>query len=79
MARDGEIIQKQPFFVITETQFAILSQDTQRPNSTERLHVDATIMRCFRQSYFHVSYRRRMLAMLISPGKALTVHAKLQI
>ena len=42
--------------------------------------MDATIMRCYQaESSFHVSYRRRMLATLISPGKALTVHAKLQI
>ena len=32
-----------------------------------------------RELYCPVSYRRRMLAMLISPGKALRVHAKLQI
>ena len=52
MGRDGEIIQKQHFLVITETQFAIQSQVTQRPNSTERLHVDATIMRCFQAELF---------------------------
>ena len=51
MARDGEVIQMQ-HFVITETHFAIQSQVTQRPNSTERLRVDATIMRCFQAELF---------------------------
>ena len=44
MARDGEVIQRQ--------QFAIQSQVTYRPNSTERLHVDTTIMRCFQAELF---------------------------
>ena len=52
MARDGEVNTKAAFFVITETQFAFQSQVTQRPNSTERLHVDAVIMRCFQTELF---------------------------
>ena len=43
---------KAAFFDITETQFAIQSQVMLRPNSTERLHVDATIMRCFQAEQF---------------------------
>ena len=57
------------------------SQVTQLPNSTERLNVDATIMRCFQAELFS-----RFLATVVvcrpcksSLGKALTVHAKLQI
>ena len=38
--------------MITETHFAIQSQVTKRPNSTERLRVDATIMRCFQVELF---------------------------
>ena len=60
-ARDGEVIQRQHFFVITKAQFAIQNKVMKQPNCTERLHVDATIMRSFfRQSIFHVSYRGRM-------------------
>ena len=51
MARDGEVIRRQ-HFVTMETQFAIQSQVTERPNSTEGLHVDATIMRCFQAELF---------------------------
>ena len=43
---------KAAFFVITETQFAIQSHVTLRPNSTERLLVDATKMRCFQAELF---------------------------
>ena len=39
-------------FVSTETQFVIQCQVTQPPNSTERLHVDETIMRCFQAELF---------------------------
>ena len=43
---------KAAFFVITETHFAFKSQVKERLNSTERLHVDATIMRCFQAQLF---------------------------
>ena len=43
---------KGSIFVITETQFAIQSQVPQQPNNTERLHVDATIMRSFQTELF---------------------------
>ena len=47
------------FFVIMETQFAIQSQVALQPNCTERIHMDATIMRSFQTTrYVHVSYRR---------------------
>ena len=49
--------------VITETQLAIQTQVTQHPNCTERLHVDATIIKSYRKGYFHVSYRRRVFKM----------------
>ena len=42
-------LYKGRIFFITETQFAIQSQVTKQPNSTERLHVDATIMRSFQE------------------------------
>ena len=35
---------------ITETQFAIQTEVTLQPNPTERLHVDATIIRYFRDT-----------------------------
>ena len=40
---------------------------------TTKLHGTSTCgcNNVFRQSYFHVSYRRHMLSMLISPGKSL--------
>ena len=40
-------LNKGSIFIITETQFAIQSQVMSQPNCTERLHVDATIMRYF--------------------------------
>ena len=43
---------KGSIFVITETQFAIQSQVAKQPNCTERLHVDATIMRSFQTELF---------------------------
>ena len=49
MARDGEVNQRQHFFIM-ETQFAIQSQE--QPNCTECLHVDATIMRSFQTELF---------------------------
>ena len=63
--------------VITEAHFAIQSDKLCRglmfnQNSTERLHTcDATIMRFFRQSNFHVSYRRRMPATLNWPRQSI--------
>ena len=64
MARDGEIVQKQHFSHYGDT---ICHP---RPGYvTTRLHgtstADATICDIFRQSYFHVSYRRRMPATLM--------------
>ena len=79
-ARHGEVIQRQHFCYHGDTICL--------PKSgylTTKLHGTSTcgcnwfFCDVFRQSYFHVSYRPRMLAMLISTGKALTVHAKLQI
>ena len=40
-------LNKGSIFIITETQFAIQGQVMKQPNCTERLHVDATIMRPF--------------------------------
>ena len=51
MARDGEVKQRQ-HFCHHETQFAIQSQVTSQLNCTERLHVGATIMRCFQTELF---------------------------
>ena len=51
MARDGEVKQRQTF-CHHETQFAIQYQVMQQPNCTERLHVDATIMRSFQTELF---------------------------
>ena len=45
-------LYKGRIFVITETQFAIQRHVTLKPNSTERLHVDATIMRSFQADLF---------------------------
>ena len=45
-------LYKGSIFVITETQFANQSQVTQQPNSMERPHVDATIMRSFQAELF---------------------------
>ena len=45
-------LNKGSIFNITETQFAIQSQVMQHPNCTERLHVDATIMRSFQTELF---------------------------
>ena len=79
MARDGEIIQRQHFLSLRRHNLP--SKVRLRPNSTERLHVDATIMQCFQAELFsrflppsnagHVN--------LAGEKKALTVHAKLQI
>ena len=43
---------KGSIFVITETHFAIQSQVTYQPNYTERIRVDATIMRSFLTELF---------------------------
>ena len=51
MTRDGEVKQRQ-HFIIMETQFAIQDQVMYQPNCTERLHVDATIMRSFQTEQF---------------------------
>ncbi len=45
-------INKGSIFVITEMQLAIQSQVMQQPNCSERLHVDATIMRSFQTELF---------------------------
>ena len=45
-------LYKYSILVSTETQFAIHSQFTLQPNCTERLHVDATIMRSFQTELF---------------------------
>ena len=71
MARDGEVIQMQHFCHHGDTLC--------HPKSgfvTTKLHGTSTCgcnNKCdvFRQSYFPVSYRPRMRAMLISPGKSL--------
>ena len=42
------------------SQFATQTQVTEQPNYMKRRHVDVTIIRYSRTSYFHVSYRRRM-------------------
>ena len=79
MARDGEVIQRQHFCHHGDTICLPKSGYV-----TTKLHGTSTCgcnnnAMFFRQSYFHISYRRRMLAMVISPGEALTVPAKLQI
>ena len=76
MARDGEVIQRQRFCHHGDTICLPKSGYV-----TTKLHGTWMQQQCdiFRESNFHVSYCRRMVAMLISPGKALTVHAKLQI
>ena len=58
-------LYKRCIFIITQTHFATQAQVTSQPNYTKRRHVDVPIMRSSRTSYFHVSYRRRML-----PGSA---------
>ena len=45
-------LNKGSMFIITETTFAIQSQVMKQPNCTERLHVDATIMRYFQTELF---------------------------
>ena len=45
-------LNKGSIFIITETQFAIQSHVMLQPNCTERLHVDATIMRSFQTELF---------------------------
>ena len=45
-------LNKGSMFVITDTQFAIQSHFMKQPNCTERLHVDATIMRYFQTELF---------------------------
>ena len=76
MARVGEVIQMQHFCHHGDTLC--------HPKSgyvTTKLHGTSTCG-CNNNVMFSgraISYCRRMLAMLISPGKALRVHAKLQI
>ena len=53
MARDGEVIQRQHFCHHGDT--------ICDPNSTERLHVDETIMRSFQAELFSHFLHRRML------------------
>ena len=53
MARDCEIIQRQHF--LSSRRHNLPSKvrlRIKRPNSTERLHVDATVMRCFQAELF---------------------------
>ena len=45
-------LNKGSIFIITETQFAIQGQVMKEPNCTERLLVDATIMRSFQTEQF---------------------------
>ena len=45
-------LNKVSIFIITETQFAIQGQVMKQPNCTERLLVDATIMRSFQTEQF---------------------------
>ena len=49
MARDGEIIQRH---FLSSRIHNLPSKVRLRPTSTERLHVDATIMRCFQAELF---------------------------
>ncbi len=51
MTREGEVKQSS-IFIITDTQFAIQGQVMKQPNCTERLHVDAIIMRSFQTELF---------------------------
>ena len=60
MARDGEVIQRQFFCNQGDT---LPFKVWLRNNQTARN--DATIIRSFRQSYFHISYRRNMPSTLI--------------
>ena len=71
MARDGEVIQRQHFCHHGDTIYHPKSGYVTTKLQGTSVHVDAIIMRCFRQSYFLVSYRRRMPAMLIWPGQSL--------
>ena len=50
--RDGKLVQMPHSCYHVET--------IRHPNCTERLHVDATIIRSFQKDYFNVSYRRCM-------------------
>ena len=73
MVRDGEVEQRQHFYHHGDTICHPRSGHVQ-PNCTERLHVDATIMRSLqtlRQIYFQVSCRLRMPAALIWPPRSL--------
>ena len=45
-------LYKGSIFVVTETQFAIQRQVTKQATSTERLHVDATILRSYHVELF---------------------------
>ena len=45
-------LNKGSIFIIMETEFAIQGQVMKQPNCTERLHVDATIMRSFQTELF---------------------------
>ena len=66
MARDGEVIQMQHF---------CHHGDTLPSKFRFRLRVDATIMRCFQAELFS----RFLPSSYAGRGKALRVHAKLQI
>ena len=52
MTRDGETIQRQHFLSSRILNFPSKVRLRKRPNSTERQHVDATIMRCFQAELF---------------------------
>ena len=52
MARDGEVIQMQHFCHHGDTLCHPKSGYVIRPNSTECLRVNATIMRCFQAELF---------------------------
>ena len=69
--------------VITETQFAIQRQVMKQPNSTERLHVDATIMRSFQAELFSrflpSSYTGHVILAAAKHWQHLAVHAKVGI
>ena len=72
-------LNKGSIFVITETKFAIQSQVMQQPNCTERLHVDATIMRYFQTELFSSLLPSTYVGHVnLAAAKALAVHAKLE-
>ena len=58
---------------ITETQFAIQTEVTLQPNPTERLHVDATILRYFRDMQ---RIKKRKLLSVWSPEAKNSHHLR---